>query len=106
MNEDNVIKLVGSEGWKGAYAVGKEWVAKFPDQDADELAYCMEYNEHPLKQDDSITKIMMLNQGERDGSYWIWYVSVNHGQYLYVVVAGCDYTGWDCQAWSTWQLIV
>lgn len=35
--------------------------------------------------------------GEKDGPDWIWILEMNDGSFGHLK-AGCDYTGWDCQA--------
>lgn len=35
--------------------------------------------------------------GENDGQEWVGVFRFNDGRFA-VVSAGCDYTGWDCQA--------
>lgn len=44
-----------------------------------------------------IKDILALEEGENDGANWIIYVKLKNGLYGFLA-AGCDYTGWDCQA--------
>lgn len=47
-----------------------------------------------------VEAILGLREGENDGANWLMYGQLKDGRYFYLS-AGCDYTGWDCQA-SGW----
>lgn len=44
-----------------------------------------------------VTKVIATAEGENDGPEWVGLFKTRDGIYLFVK-AGCDYTGWDCQA--------
>ena len=44
-----------------------------------------------------VKTIIHMEDGENDGSNWIILVKLKNGLYGFLS-AGCDYTGWDCQA--------
>lgn len=46
---------------------------------------------------DQIESIIASSEGENDGDYWLLVVHLKDGRFGYLS-AGCDYTGWDCQA--------
>ena len=46
---------------------------------------------------EDVVKILHIDEGENDGNYWIIVGELSDGRYFYLE-AGCDYTGWDCQA--------
>ena len=46
---------------------------------------------------DDVSEIIDYKQGENDGLNWIMYGRLKDGRY-FALSAGCDYTGWDCQA--------
>ncbi len=46
---------------------------------------------------DDIAEVIGVSNGENDGANWIGAFILNDGRYAFVS-AGCDYTGWDCQA--------
>lgn len=46
---------------------------------------------------DSIVAVYADAEGENDGPNWLAVVEFSDGLFGYVS-AGCDYTGWDCQA--------
>lgn len=48
---------------------------------------------------EQVEGIELVEQGEHDGAEWIWRVKLKDGT-IYKTTAGCDYTGWDCQAGS------
>ncbi len=45
----------------------------------------------------AVAEILGMREGENDGANWLMYGRLKDGQYFYLS-AGCDYTGWDCQA--------
>lgn len=47
-----------------------------------------------------IVEVVAADNGERDAVSWVGVFKTADGAYLYVS-AGCDYTGWDCQASSS-----
>lgn len=58
----------------------------------------------------SIDEVLAFAAGENDESQWLCLFSTSiPGQEFGIMRAGCDYTGWDCQAWgeihytSTWD---
>ena len=53
-------------------------------------------NMSPLGIDD-VTEVIAMQEGENDGASWIMAGRVKDGRYFFLS-AGCDYTGWDCQA--------
>ena len=44
-----------------------------------------------------IKEVLGVQEGENDGPSWIIYGELMDGRYFFLS-AGCDYTGWDCQA--------
>lgn len=46
---------------------------------------------------DDVTEVIAMQEGENDGPSWIMAGRVKDGRYFFLS-AGCDYTGWDCQA--------
>jgi hypothetical protein len=44
-----------------------------------------------------VAEIRNAIEGENDGDEWIIWGRLNNGRWFYLH-AGCDYTGWDCQA--------
>jgi len=50
----------------------------------------------PFTREDVI-EIVGLSEGEGDGPDWLAYGCLRDGRWFYLE-AGCDYTGWDCQA--------
>lgn len=44
-----------------------------------------------------VAEVIATEEGERDGAQWVGVFKLNDGRYV-AVAAGCDYTGWDCQA--------
>ena len=46
---------------------------------------------------EDVVAIYQLIEGENDGPSWICVGLLRDGRF-FVLEAGCDYTGWDCQA--------
>lgn len=46
---------------------------------------------------EDVVKITALDEGENDGPEWVCLGKLRDGRWFYLS-AGCDYTGWDCQA--------
>ena len=50
---------------------------------------------------EDVAEVFGFSEGKNDGPYWKIYGRLNDGRF-FVLSAGCDYTGWDCQA-SGWS---
>lgn len=46
---------------------------------------------------DDVDSVIASDDGENDGESWIAVFKLKDGAFAYLE-AGCDYTGWDCQA--------
>ena len=46
---------------------------------------------------EDVKKIIGIQEGENDGAAWEICGQLKDGRY-FLLTAGCDYTGWDCQA--------
>lgn len=49
---------------------------------------------------DDVDVVLSADEGENDGPEWLLYGVAKDGRYFFLS-AGCDYTGWDCQAGGT-----
>jgi hypothetical protein len=49
---------------------------------------------------ENVRRVIACDEGENDGAEWIAVVEWSDGKFA-VMAAGCDYTGWDCQAGGT-----
>lgn len=52
---------------------------------------------------DHVTEIIAEDNGYNDGLDWIAVVFLQPEDYYAVISAGCDYTGWSCQAWCSFS---
>jgi hypothetical protein len=103
-----VVPLPGSEAWAGAYDWGDSLDKTFPGQDAQDFSYACSYNDSGPTADKRVLDLRMIVQGENEGADWIWMVRFETDRYepeWWVMVAGCDYTGWDCQSSNCWTKI-
>lgn len=96
-----IIPLPGSEAWQRGFEWGNGLDAAFPNQDAEEFGMACQYVDEGPTKTQRIRKLEMINQGANDFEDWEWRVEFATGE-VWQFVAGCDYTGWDCQAWGTW----
>lgn len=44
-----------------------------------------------------VVEVIAKSEGENDGPNWLCFGRLRDGRY-FLLSAGCDYTGWDCQA--------
>lgn len=44
-----------------------------------------------------VAEVLAMDAGENDGANWLMVVKLKDGRFSFLS-AGCDYTGWDCQA--------
>lgn len=51
---------------------------------------------------DEVASILATSDGENDGANWLMVVELKDGRFSFLS-AGCDYTGWDCQAGGSSQ---
>lgn len=96
-----IVQLSGADDWALAYRVGEIIETRFPGQDAWEFAVAMVYNgpAPAVWVGASLVDFVMLREGEHDGGPWLWALTFDLcGRWL--VEAGCDFTGWDCQSWA------
>lgn len=49
---------------------------------------------------EDVDVVLSADEGENDGPEWLLYGVAKDGRYFFLS-AGCDYTGWDCQAGGT-----
>lgn len=52
---------------------------------------------------EDVMEIIAIDDGENDGPSWIGVFRLQDGRFAYLE-AGCDYTGWDCQAGGSAQV--
>lgn len=102
MTEARIV-LPGSEGYWDSYDKGGEIEALWPGQDGYELASgCAHNTWGPLANSElGLAGLLMLQQGGRDESEWVWVARLSDESHWWVV-GWCDYTGWDCQSWLGW----
>lgn len=53
----------------------------------------------PVLRED-VTRIIAQREGENEGPQWLILGAAKGGRFFFIE-AGCDYTGWDCQAGGT-----
>lgn len=56
-----------------------------------------DYATYPIE---DIVEVIAADEGENEGANWIGIFKYTNGKYS-VLRAGCDFTGWDCQASGT-----
>jgi hypothetical protein len=71
-----------------------DWQAAFQEAIKGQYASRNDDNLGPIA---DVVEVIAAVEGEHDGAEWLAVVRLADGRYA-VVAAGCDYTGWDCQA--------
>lgn len=98
-----IVSLPGSLGWESAYEFGQTLEERFPGQDGWNLSSAMEHNGMgPLSDNNGIAELVLLKQGARDETSWVWRVTCEDGN-VWIAEGWCDYTGWDCQSGLRWN---
>lgn len=97
-----VVKNVEAEKFWEVKKLGETLEKMFPGQQADEFQLAINYAVSLPEElvEVPVDRFVMVHEGERDGDDWIWYLKAN--KLDWILVAGCDYTGWDCQASGRW----
>ena len=75
----------GDYNWEEAFDIIKPVPAIFSGVSADPVAI------------EDVEEIVASVEGENDGPDWVMVGRLKDGRW-FAVAAGCDYTGWDCQA--------
>jgi hypothetical protein len=95
-----MLKELDTYDWEEAFGyAGKEegtcayWQGRDPVKT---IKFCNIVSEEPFDRED-VEEIVAMDEGENDGSNWIGVFKLKDGRYA-TIDAGCDYTGWDCQA--------
>lgn len=65
-----------------------------------EFHCCKPHGPVPESVLNSVVRVVACAEGENDGPEWLAVVELQDGRFA-VMAAGCDYTGWDCQASGT-----
>lgn len=65
------------------------------DLDTYDWEEAFSYSRHGDRSD--VEEIIGIDEGENDGNDWIGLFRMKNGTFVFLS-AGCDYTGWDCQA--------
>ncbi len=52
---------------------------------------------------DDVAEVVAADPGENDGPNWIAALRLTDGRFAWLS-AGCDYTGWDCQAGGSLEI--
>lgn len=87
-----VEQLMADYHWKSAFdeAYGYGIGLRYHDTDDSEP----DDNEPPIS---NVVRVIASADGEPDGDDWIGIFEMQDGSFV-CLRAGCDYTGWDCQA--------
>jgi len=81
-----MLSQIDSYDWEEAFKYSDN-LAPVLDDDADQAPFSRE----------DVAEIIAIEDGENDGPPWIGLFRLHDGRYAFLS-AGCDYTGWDCQA--------
>jgi hypothetical protein len=90
----DIVEFMENYGWQHAFneAVNGQCLDTYnPETD--------ERNFGPVA---NVAEVYAASEGENDGAIWICVCRMDDGRFA-VMRAGCDYTGWDCQASGTME---
>lgn len=82
-----MIGMLDTYDWEQAFLYARQPQRVPPGADVDQDA---------ISRDD-VASIVWHAEGERDGPNWLIGGQLVDGRWFFLA-AGCDYTGWDCQA--------
>jgi len=84
--------------WRKAFEyAGPVVVSEYSSRDGSpDVKAVGECDTSPFTPED-VVKVYAMSEGENDGPSWIMWGKLEDGRYFFLI-AGCDYTGWDCQA--------
>lgn len=70
-----------------------------------DLVSCLEYNQQPAPLDDvlHVESVLAIWEGRNDAEDWRWVLKLITGEFV-LLRGGCDYTGWDCQSWASYEI--
>lgn len=66
----------------------------------DDMMSAFEHNQPQPFTLDQVDDILACIAGHNDEDDWYWIVQLKDGSF-YLIDAGCDYTGWDCNSSCT-----
>jgi hypothetical protein len=84
------IEVFNPETWREDY----DWKEAFTY--ASTIRTATNCGKEPFGMDD-VAEVIKAENGENDGASWIMVGKLKDGRFFFLD-AGCDYTGWDCQA--------
>lgn len=80
--------------------IKQDWNWRQAFQEAINGGYGATYDDENPGPIAGVVEVICAESGENDGPEWIGVFLMDDHRYA-VVAAGCDYTGWDCQASGT-----
>ena len=82
--------------WEAAFEYAGHPTGYGMDNSSPDIIALGECNTAPFSIPD-VAEVYKMDEGENDGPDWIMWGKLNDGRHFFLQ-AGCDYTGWDCQA--------
>lgn len=86
IKEHSLISLQQEYDWQEAFEVCSP-----PEPLIEEKVDCSVFTVQ------DVSEIIAIDEGENDEQDWIGLFRLKDGRYIFIS-AGCDFTGWDCQA--------
>lgn len=97
-----MLTQLDDSDWREAFGYAGEPGTEAGDKRHPERTICAEDAAVPLSPftREDVAEIIGMAPGENDGPAWVIAGRLTDGRWFYLE-AGCDYTGWDCQAGGT-----
>ena len=96
-NGRDVAAILEGYDWEETFAyAGKRVSLQGATSPPDGVPPGSSVSEEPFDRED-VSTIFHIEEGEHDGPEWIVSGLLTDGRHFFLA-AGCDYTGWDCQA--------
>lgn len=96
--EDDMLKQLEDYDWEYAFAYAGE-PNSYGAPDIREVLPGSGVSLEPFTRAE-VVEIIGQSEGENDGADWLCAGRLEDGRWFFLS-AGCDYTGWDCQAGGT-----
>lgn len=92
-----MLKQIENSDWQQAFGYAGEpgtCIAGFPNVETVRFGKSCETT---LFTREDVKSIKGISEGEGEGPNWIIWGQLKDGRWFFLI-AGCDYTGWDCQS--------
>lgn len=104
MTESTIDPRIANYDWEEAFGyAGESGTCAVSYQGGPDIRRASPTKDEPSRATftrEDVEHIEALSEGENDGPDWLCMGRLRDGRW-FLLAAGCDYTGWDCQAGGT-----